>query len=127
MHYFIYLIKKFTRAMIISTALSVVVWGVIYHLTNWETIVSYFWTGVTVCAGNTLVDNLRARKIKNVLYVQANWVIMAGVVLVLYHAGFTTAAVFGAAAILASPFFGTTIYEGFVGFTLLVILARAIF
>jgi phosphatidylserine synthase len=126
MHYFIYLIKKATRAMIISTALSVVAWGVLYHLTNWETIVSYFWTGVAVCAGNTLVDNLRARKMKNVLHVQANWVIMAGVVLVLYHAGFTAAAVFGAAAILASPFFGATIYEAFVGFTLLVTLARAI-
>lgn len=126
MHCFIYLLKKATIAVIIQTALVIVVWGILYHLTNWETIVSYFWAGVAVCGFNTLVDNLRAHKMKNIPHVQANWVIMAGVVLALYHANFVMAAVFAAAVILASPFLGATIYEGFVGFTLLVTLARAI-
>ena len=127
MNYFIYLCKKAMRLAVIQTVLIVVAWGLLYHLTNWETLVSYFWIGVAVCLANTVVDNLRAQKIKNVIHVQANWVLMAGIVLVLYHAEFEAAAVFAAAVMLASPFFGATIYEGFVGFTLLVTLARAIF
>ena len=127
MNYFIYLCKKAMRSAVIQTVLIVVAWGLLYHLTNWETIVSYFWIGVAVCSANTIVDNLRAHKMKNVLHVQANWIVMSGIVLMLYHAGFEAAAVFAAAVFLASPFFGATIYEGFVGFTLLVTLARAIF
>lgn len=124
MKYFISLFEKNLKMMVFSAILIVVLWGTLYHLTDFETVTSYFWTGFAVCACNTFIANLRAKRINNLISVQGTWIIMAGNVLVLYHAGFEAAAVFVAAAILASPFFGARIYESFVGFTLLVTLVR---
>lgn len=124
MEYILNQLKKALRSMVVATILILVFWGGLYHLTNWETVTNYFWTGVAVCAMNTLIANLRKRRLENLLHVSFHWIVMAGVVLVLYHAGFVAAAVFAAAAIFASPFFGMSLYEGIVGFTLLVTLAQ---
>ena len=124
MEYFICLIKKLIKSAIISIVLIVLLWGTLYNLTDLVTISGYFVTGVSVCVVNTMIANLRKRKIENIFHVSLSWVIMAGLVLVLDHAGFEAAAVCTAAAILASPFFGMSLYEGIVGFTLLVTLAK---
>ena len=108
--------------MLISTVLILLLWGLLYHLTDFETVTNYFWTGVAVCSANTLLSNLRKRRIENLFHVSGYWIIMAGAVLVLYHAGFTVAAVFVAAAVLVSPLFWASIYEGIVGLTLLIVL-----
>lgn len=126
MSYFTSLLGKAIKSMIVTVILIMVLWGTLYHLTDLATVTAYFWTGVTVCFCNALIANLRAKKIKNLIIVQGSWVIMAGLVLVLYHAGFVTASVFVAAAIFASPFFWASIYESFVGLTLLITLARLI-
>ena len=123
MVYFYNLLKKSLKSAVVATVLILVLWGALYHLTDWATIDTYFFTGVGVCAFNTVVCNYQKRKMENLLKVQSSWVIMAGLVLLLYHAGFEASAVFTAAAILASPFFGATMYEGFVGLTLLINLA----
>ncbi len=126
MVYFYSLLKKSLKSAVVTIVLILVLWGILYNLTDFTTVSNYFWTGVAVCVLNTLISNLRKRKIDNIIRVQSSWIVMAGLVLMLYHAGFEAAAVFTAAAILASPFFGMTIYEGIVGFTLLVTLAKLI-
>lgn len=126
MEYFINLLKKSLKSMVIATILILVLWVSLYNLTDFETVATYFLIGVAVCVFNTWIDNLRKRKIKNILHVRSSWIIMAGMVLVLHHAGFTAAAVVTAAVIFAIPFFGATICEGIVGLTLLVTLARLI-
>lgn len=122
MEYFINLLKKVAKSVLVSTVLIMFLWGVLYHLTDFETVTHYFGIGVAVCLLNTLLRNLQKRKMENVFYVSAYWIIMAGAVLVLYHAGFTAAAVFVAAAVLVSPLFWASIYEGIVGLTLLIVL-----
>jgi hypothetical protein len=124
---FWYLLKKSIRALAVSVVIIFILWTALYHLTDAETVKNYFWTGAAVYAGNNLIYNLSLPKIKKTIHLPCSWIIMAGVVLVLYHAGFEAAAVFAAATIFASPFLGATIYEGFVGFTLLITLARLIF
>jgi len=124
MEYFINLLKKAVKSVIFATALILLIWGVLYHLTDWTTVVNYFWIGFCVMAVNTWIANFRNRKIDSLLRVQSSWIIMAGVVLVLFHLKFETAAVLAAAAIMASPLFGATIYEGIVGLTLLIVLAN---
>lgn len=124
MDYFVYLWKKFLKSHFEFLIKVLLVWGILYHLTDFKTILSYFWLGVCVCAANTFIANLRKRKIENIMHVQQNWVIWAGFVLLLYHAGFTPAAVLVSAAILVSPFFGATIYESVVGLSLLITLIR---
>lgn len=120
------MLKKAVKSWALATCLIALLWGVLYHLTDWETICGYFWTGVAACCANTFLANLRKHRIDNIIHVSSNWILMAGLVLVLYHAGFESAAVFVAAVILASPFLGASVYEGIVGFTLLVTLARLI-
>ena len=44
--------------MVVATILILVFWGGLYHLTNWETVTNYFWTGVAVCAMNFHVRKL---------------------------------------------------------------------
>ena len=122
MEYFINSLKKAVKSMFITTAMILLLWGVLYHLTDFETITNYFWIGVAVCSINTVISNLRKRRIENILHVSGYWIIMAGIVLVLHHAGFTAAAVFAAAAVLVSPFFWASLYEGIVGLTLLIVL-----
>ncbi|MBQ8480997.1 MAG: hypothetical protein IJ532_00485 [Alphaproteobacteria bacterium] len=126
MEYFINLLRKALKSMLITTVLVLTLWITLYNLTDFNTVSNYFWMGVAVCSANTVLSNLRSHKFENLFQVQGSWVVMAGLVLVLYHAGFEAAAVFTAAAILASPFFGATVYEGIVGFTLLVTLANSI-
>lgn len=120
MEYFVNLLKKAARSLVVTTILILVLWGTLWHLTDLATVENYCFIGIGVCAFNTVVCNYKNRKEKNLLKVQSSWVIMAGLVLVLYHAGFEAAAVFAAAAILVSPLFWATIYEGFVGLTLLI-------
>ena len=96
MEYFINSLKKAVKSMFITTAMILLLWGVLYHLTDFETITNYFWIGVAVCSINTVISNLRKRRIENILHVSGYWIIMAGIVLVLHHAGFTAAAVNGA-------------------------------
>jgi len=124
MEYFVNLLKKAARSLVVTTLLILVLWGTLWHLTDLTTVETYIFMGMAVCAFNTVVCNCKNHQEKNLLKVQSSWVIMAGLVLVLYHAGFEAAAVFAAAAIFASPFFGATIYEGIVGLTLLINLAR---
>lgn len=126
MEYFINLLKKSLKSAVVTTILILVLWVTLYNLTNFETVAVYLGIGVAVCVFNTWVDNLRKRKIVKILQVRSSWIVMAGAVLVLHYAGFTAAAVVTAAAIFAMPFFGATIYEGVVGLTLLVTLARLI-
>ena len=106
--------------------LILVFWSALYHLTDFGTVFKYVGIGVFVCMINTLILNLRQRKFVTVFQVKSSWVVMAGVVLVLYHAGFEAAAVFTAAAFMASPLFWATLYEGIVGLTLLAVLAGII-
>lgn len=124
MKHFINLLKKAIKSVVIITILIAVLWGTLYHLTDFDTVVRYLGIGAAVCAINTVIYNFRQHKITSLFYVKGLWVIMAGVVLVLYYAGFEAASVFVAAAILASPFFGATISEGLVGLTLLITLAH---
>ena len=120
MEYFINLLKKAARSLVVTTILILALWGTLWHLTDLATVGNYFFVGVGVCAFNTVICNYKNRKEKNLLRVQSSWVIMAGLVLVLYHAGFAAAAVFAAAAIFVSPLFWATMYEAFVGLTLLI-------
>lgn len=124
--YIIGQLKKMTEVAAVYVILIFVTWITLYNLTDAATVTNYFWIGVGVCVLNALVYNLSKLKIKSVFMVKGNWVIMAGVVLVLHHAGFSAAAVCVAAAIFASPFFCASIYEGVVGLTLLIALARLI-
>lgn len=126
MEFFIYLFKRALKSTIITIILIVALWITLYELTDFDTVKNYFWTGLAVCAANTMIANLRKHRIENLLQIQGVWIIMAGVVLVLYHAGFVAAAVFTAASFFALPFFGATVYEGIVGLTLLITLARMI-
>ena len=130
-YYLIYLVKKLPHdhLYLIHDHLSLIiqvllVWGILYHLTDGQTICNYFWTGFVVCACNNFIANLRKRELKVSFHVQGNWIVFAGLVLLLFHAGFDAAAIFVATAILCSPFFGATIYDSFVGLSLLVTLAR---
>ena len=123
MEYFVNLLKKAVKSMAVTTLLILLLWGLLWHLTDFATVENYFFTGIGVCAFNTVICNYKKRKVENLLLVQSHWIVMAGIVLVLYHAGFDVAAVFAAAVILASPLFWATIYEGFVGLTLLINLA----
>ena len=127
MDYLAHLLRKAIKSLIVTTILILILWGALYKLTDFGAVATYFGIGVAVCLLNTVIANLRKRKMENVLRVQGSWVVMAGVVLLLYHAGFIAAAVFVAAVILASPFFGATVYEGIVGLTLLITLAKFIF
>ena len=120
MEYFVNLLKKAVKSMVVTTILILVLWGTLWHLTDFATIEAYFFTGVGVCALNTVILNCQKHKTESLLQVQSSWIIMAGVVFVLYHAGFEAAAVFVAAAILVSPLFWASIYEGIVGLTLLI-------
>ena len=124
MNYIFELLNKSCGKAVVSTFLIVILWGALYHLTDFETITNYFWTGVAVCVVNTWIANLRKHQIKNIIHTQSNWIIMAGVVWLLFHAGFEAASVFVATAILVSPLFWASIYESFVGFSLLVTLVR---
>lgn len=127
MKYLLFSLKRALKSGIVTTILILVLWVGIYNLTDFETVCKYFWTGIAVCALNNLISIIKNRRIENILRVQGFWVVIAGVVLVLYHANFEAAAVFVAATAFASPFFGATVYEGVVGFTLLVTLANLIF
>lgn len=127
MTYFIHLLKKALSSMVITIILILALWGTLYQLTDFETVTGYLAIGFIVCILNTMIRNLRQDNEQNLLWVKSSWFVMAGVVLVLYHAGFTFAAVFVAAAILASPFFWATMYEAIVGFVLLTSLARNLF
>ena len=122
MEYFIRLIKNSIKSAMVETLLILALWGTLYNLTGLATVTKYFWIGVAVCVLNTVIRNFKLKS-KSVIHVSALWVVMAGLVLVLHHAGFEAAAVFTASVFLASPFFGATVCEGIVGFTLLVILA----
>lgn len=124
MEYFINIMKKAIKSMVISIALIIFLWSALYSLTDFATIGAYLSYGLAVCLINTIIANLRAHRIENVLKVSSSWIIMAGAVLVLYHSGFTAAAIFLSAAILASPFFGASLYESIVGLSLLITLAR---
>ncbi len=124
MEYFVNMLKKAAKSALIVNALILTLWGTLYALTDLETVVDYFWIGFVVCLLNSLIIYLRRTKTKIIFHVQSSWLIMAGVVLVLYHAGFAAAAVVVAAAILASPFFWASIYEGIVGLSLLLMLAK---
>lgn len=123
MEYFTNLLKKAFKSVVVTTLLIAVLWGALYHLTDFATVASYVLAGIVVCAINTAIRNIRMHKFESIISVQGNWVVMAGAVLVLYHAGFIPAAVFVAAAIFVSPFFWATICEGIVGLSLLAALA----
>jgi len=124
MEYFVNMLKKAAKSALIMNVLILTLWGTLYALTDLETVVDYFWIGFVVCLLNSLIIHFRRTKTKIIFHVQSSWLIMAGVVLVLYHAGFAAAAVVVAAAILASPFFWASIYEGIVGLSLLLMLAK---
>jgi len=117
------LLKKAFKSLVVSICLIALLWGLLYHLTDWSAVITYLEIGVAVCFLNTLISNLQKRKVEQIIYVSSGWIIMAGVVLVLYHTGFIAAAVFAAAVFLASPFFGASVYEGIVGLSLLITLA----
>ena len=121
-YYLIYQLKKLLHDHLYFMIQVLLVWGMLYHLTDGQTIRNYFWTGFIVCACNSFIAYLRKRKA--IFHTQGNWIVWAGFVLLLHHAGFEAAAVLVAAAILCSPFFGATIYDSFVGFSLLFTLAR---
>ena len=121
--YILILMKKAIKSTLVTTCLILILWGTLYKLTNFATVHTYFWLGVVICVLNTWIDNLRKRKIANVIHVQSFWIVVAGAVLMFHHAGFEAAAVLLAAACFASPFFGATIYEGVVGLSLLITLA----
>lgn len=123
MDYFTFLTKKSLRIIVITTIAILVVWGAIYHLTDMKTICVYVLIGFIVCLINSIIPHLY-RKSRTLFSVKGNWVIMAGVVLLLYHAGFEGASVFAAAVITALPFFGGTIYESIIGISLLITLAH---
>lgn len=130
MEYFIYCLRiienglrKLARSSVFSTVWILVIWGILHYLTDNETVFNYLLIGAVVCLLNTWLANFAFKRGKSVITVKHGWLIMAGVVLVLYHAGFEAAAVFVAAAILASPFFWATAYEGIVGLSLLTALA----
>lgn len=123
LNYFLYQLKRFRRIFCWANVVVALLWGALYYLTDWETVSDYFLIGILVCTVNTLVYNLSKRRVASLIWMRYQWLIMAGVVLVLYHAGFAAAAVFVAAAILVSPFFWASIYEGIVGLTLLLTLA----
>lgn len=116
--------RKTLKSMIVTTVLIAVLWSLLYSLTDFATVLTYFWVGVAVHIINSLIYNLKNRGPKFEIIVRGHWTVMAGVVLVLYHAGFEAAAVFAAAAILVSPFFWATVYESIVGATLLMMLAK---
>lgn len=124
MDYFVYLLKKSIIRTVVTIVLLMVLWGTLYSLTDAATVSGYFWCGVAVCSLNTVLINLKKGKFENLISVNSLWIIFAGVVLVLYHAGFYAAAVFTAAAIMASPFFGASVFESIVGLTLLIMLAK---
>ena len=123
MEYIVNMLKKAVKSWVMAIIVILMLWETLYKLTDAETVSNYFWTGVAICSLNTIIINLRKNKIKNVFYCSASWIVMAGLVLVLYHAGFTAAAVFVAAAIFVSPFLWATLYEGIVGLSLLIVLA----
>lgn len=125
MKYLLYQLRRALRSSLIALLLAIVLWSLLYHLTDEQTVSNYFWCGLAVCSANTIIANIRTHKM-DLLHVGGRWVIMAGIVLVLYHSGFVPAAVFVAAAFFASPFFGATLYEGFVGLTLLIQLCLLI-
>ena len=123
MEYLINLLKKSLKSLVVTTILIFVLWGMLYSLTDWATVGKYVGIGVVVCIFNTFLANLKKRKVEKIFQVQGMWVIMAGVVLLLFHAGFDAAAVLVAAAIFVSPFFWATVYEGIVGLSLLITIA----
>ena len=123
MEYFLKLFKDSCKAMVVMTLLAVVLWSALYHLTNFAMVATYFGIGVGVCLLNCVIAFIRQRDTENKPVISVNWIIMAGVVLVLYHLGFVPAAVFAAAVIFVSPFFGKSLYEGIVGLSLLLTLA----
>lgn len=125
MNYLFYQLRRALQSMVITILLIAVLWSLLYHLTDARTVSNYFWCGLAVCSANTIIANIRTRKI-DLIRVCGSWVVMAGVVLVLYHGGFVAAAVLAAGAFFASPFFGATLYEGFVGLTLLIQLCLLI-
>ena len=120
MEFFISQLKKVVKSTVITTMLIAILWGVLYHLTDFGTVKNYFWVGVAVCLLNSVIITLRQRQKCVTLQVYGSWVVMAGLVLVLYHAGFEAAAVLVAAAITVSPLFWASVYEAIVGLTLLI-------
>ena len=120
---FIMAFKKMVKSMVGLALLIVALWGTLYHLTDDVTVFRYLLAGAAVCALNTWIINLSKHKMENVFSIRSGWVIVAGLVLLLYHAGFAAAAVFVAAVMMASPFFWATVCEGIVGLSLLIALA----
>ena len=122
LEYVLYLLRKALKTEMIYAVLGGLLWSLLYSLTDFETVCHYFWIGLAVCVLNTIICDLKNRR-RNVFMFRSIWVVMAGAVLVLYHAGFEAAAVVTAAAIFASPCFKASVCEGLVGVSLLVQLA----
>ena len=121
MEYLNYLLKKAVKSTLITTVLILVLWSTLIHLAGIGAVLGYLLIGAVVCWINAIIFSLKTGKLI-FFRVEASWVIMAGVVLVLHHAGFEIAAVFVAAAIFAAPFFWATICEGVVGLSLILAL-----
>lgn len=124
MEYFVYLLKKAAKSITITAVLILVLWGTLYDLTDDKTIINYLERGIAVIILNNLLSCLINLKIE--VRIKASWIVLAGIVLVLYHAGFVVASIFVAAVIFALPFFGATLYESIVGASLLITLAQQI-
>lgn len=114
--------RKAVKSMVAQTVMIVLLWGAIYHLTDFETVFAYFWMGIVVCILIAGITNIKNRKIDSLFRAKPLWIVMAGTVLLLHHAGFDAAAVFAAAAIFASPLFWATWSETIVGGSLLMVL-----
>ncbi|MBR1374372.1 hypothetical protein IJ556_08000 [bacterium] len=124
MEYFGYLLKKAAKSIAIVAVLILVLWGTLYDLTDDKTIINYLGRGIAVILLNNLLSCLINRKIE--VKIKTSWIVLAGIVLVLYHAGFVVASIFVAAAILVLPLFGATLYESIIGVSLLITLAQQI-
>ena len=117
-----YLLRKAGKLTLITTVMILVLWSALVYLAGIGAVLGYLLIGVFVCWINALIFSLKTGKLI-FFQVKSSWLIMAGVVLVLYHAGFQIAAVFASAAIFASPLFWASICEGVVGLSLLLALA----
>lgn len=116
-----YILKKTVKSAVVTTVMILVLWSILIHLAGLGAVFGYLLIGAVVCWINAIIFSLKTGKLI-FFRVETSWVIMAGVVLVLYHAGFQIAAVFAAAAIFASPLFWASICEGVVGLSLILAL-----
>ena len=121
MEYLNYIFKKAVKSTLITTVMILVLWSALVHLAGIGAVLGYLLIGAVVCWINAIIFSLKTGKLI-FFRVEASWVIMAGIVLVLYHAGFQIAAVFAAAAIFASPLLWASICEGVVGLSLILAL-----